>query len=56
MFFHAKCPFCPTRIRIPKEAIGVSIPCPKCKSYFTAVPEEEKNRTPWHYPSGHRSK
>jgi predicted Zn finger-like uncharacterized protein len=37
--FLAHCPFCPTRIRVPEKALGASIRCPQCNSYFTAVPE-----------------
>lgn len=40
--FLARCPFCLTRIRIPARALGASLPCPHCGSYFTAVPEEDR--------------
>ncbi len=39
--FLARCPFCLTRIRIPTRALGASLPCPQCSSFFTAVPEDE---------------
>jgi len=39
--FLARCPFCLTRIRIPARALGASLPCPHCSSYFTSVPEDE---------------
>jgi eukaryotic-like serine/threonine-protein kinase len=41
--FLARCPFCVTRIRIPTRALGASLPCPQCGSFFTAVPEDEGN-------------
>ena len=40
--FLARCPFCLTRIRIPARALGASLPCPQCNSFFTAVPEDER--------------
>jgi len=39
--FLARCPFCLVRVRIPTRALGMSLPCPKCSSFFTAVPEDE---------------
>jgi serine/threonine protein kinase len=39
--FLARCPFCLTRIRLPARALGASLPCPHCNSFFTAVPEDE---------------
>ncbi len=41
--FLARCPFCVTRIRIPARALGASLPCPQCNSYFTAVPDDDGN-------------
>jgi serine/threonine protein kinase len=41
--FLARCPFCVTRIRLPARALGASLPCPQCGSFFTAVPEEDGN-------------
>lgn len=38
--FLARCPFCTAGVRIPRRALGASIPCPHCNSYFTAVPIE----------------
>lgn len=40
--FLARCPFCLTRLRIPAKALGASLPCPQCGSFFTAVPEDER--------------
>lgn len=55
-FFLARCPFCSTSIHAPDKASGVSIPCPRCGSYFTAVPEEQGGRAPWPNPGGLRKK
>jgi eukaryotic-like serine/threonine-protein kinase len=38
--FLARCPFCLARMRIPARALGASLPCPQCSSFFTAVPED----------------
>jgi hypothetical protein len=38
--FLARCPFCRARMRIPARALGASLPCPQCSSFFTAVPED----------------
>ena len=42
--FRACCPFCSANLRIPHKALGASIPCPHCNSYFTAVPEDDTGR------------
>ncbi len=42
--FPAQCPFCSARIRVPDKALGASIPCPHCGSYFTVVPLDEGKR------------
>ena len=34
------CPFCQAQVRISRSALGSSLPCPKCSSYFTAIAEE----------------
>lgn len=44
--FLSRCPYCPTRVRLPRKALGVSIRCPQCANFFTAVPEEEGSATP----------
>ena len=36
--FLAKCPFCTAGIRVPERAIGASILCVQCNSFFTVVP------------------
>jgi hypothetical protein len=41
MPFIAKCPYCPTKIKLPDHALGASISCPRCHNHFTAVPPEE---------------
>jgi len=38
--FEADCPFCRVRLHIPEKALGASITCPNCRSFFTAVPVE----------------
>jgi hypothetical protein len=38
MAFVAQCPFCNTQMRIPDQALGWSVPCPKCHDSFTAAP------------------
>jgi serine/threonine protein kinase len=35
--FEARCPFCVASTRIPARALGASIRCPHCSSFFTAV-------------------
>lgn len=44
--FPARCPYCPARVWVPAKAIGASIRCAQCASYFTAVPEEDSTPTP----------
>jgi hypothetical protein len=37
----AVCPYCEQgKVSAPSRAIGMSIPCPRCKSYFTIMPPE----------------
>ncbi len=38
--FLARCPFCLARVRVPARALGASLPCPQCSSFFTAVPDD----------------
>jgi serine/threonine protein kinase len=38
--FAANCPFCHAKLRIHDKALGASIACTHCHSYFTAVPSE----------------
>src|SRR5262249_34224215 len=49
MPFLAACPFCPTKIRLPEQALGASIRCPKCSNHFTAAPEESALASPTPY-------
>jgi hypothetical protein len=41
VLFVARCPYCPSKLRVPEKALGASVPCPQCGSFFTAVPEED---------------
>ncbi len=43
--FQARCPFCAAGVRLPQKALGASIPCPHCSSYFTAVPMDDACRS-----------
>jgi hypothetical protein len=38
MSFMAQCTFCNAQMRIPDQALGWSVPCPKCHNSFTAAP------------------
>jgi serine/threonine protein kinase len=38
--FLTRCPYCSNQARVPSKALAASVLCPKCRSYFTAAPEE----------------
>jgi serine/threonine protein kinase len=42
--FMAQCPFCTSQSRVPAKALGKSIPCAQCGSYFTVVPADDGSR------------
>jgi hypothetical protein len=47
----ATCPFCAVKVRLSQNAVGASVECPRCHSFFTAaeddlVPESSRNRDP----------
>lgn len=42
MPFRAECMFCHHGVRVPDHALGASVQCPKCGSYFTLVPAAEQ--------------
>jgi hypothetical protein len=51
----ATCPFCALKVRLSQNAVGASVECPRCRSYFTAaddslVPEAGKSRDPFRPP------
>ena len=41
MPFLAACPFCRRKIQAPDTALGQSVACKKCHSYFTLAPEDD---------------
>ncbi len=43
--FSGQCPFCKARYRVAKQAVGASISCPNCNSFFTAAPPDDQSRT-----------
>lgn len=42
--FPTQCPFCSTQMRVPAKALGGSVSCSKCSSFFTVAPIEEGKR------------
>jgi hypothetical protein len=42
MPFVAECILCAQKLRLPDRATGASVQCPRCKSYFTAVPDDDR--------------
>ena len=45
MPFRARCMFCKHGVRVPDNAVGASVKCPKCASFFTIVPVEDDEPT-----------
>src|SRR5262245_43269910 len=41
MPFLAACPFCQRKVQAPDAALGQSIACKKCHSYFTLAPADD---------------
>jgi hypothetical protein len=41
MAFRAQCVFCGHHVRAPDQAVGASVCCPKCSSFFTLAPMAE---------------
>jgi hypothetical protein len=42
MPFLAECILCHQKVRVPDRAAGASVQCPRCFSYFTAAPEQDR--------------
>jgi serine/threonine protein kinase len=42
--FPTRCPYCSHGLRVPNRALAASVLCPKCRSYFTAAPEEDATK------------
>src|SRR5215471_18477725 len=40
MPFLAACSFCPNKLKVPDQAVGACLRCPKCGNYFTVAPAE----------------
>src|SRR3989442_1262394 len=41
MSFVAQCCFCKHKVKAPDQALGASVRCKKCESYFTLAPIED---------------
>src|SRR5262249_39957384 len=39
--FLTACSFCPNKLKVPDQAVGACLRCPKCGDYFTVVPAEK---------------
>jgi hypothetical protein len=54
MSFVAHCPYCSTSIRAADHATGLSVECPRCRSFFTVVPAArataKTTSMPWSRP------
>jgi len=46
MPFITRCPYCPCRVRVPDRALGESLKCPSCQSWYSVAPESNPEPEP----------